>query len=168
MSKTLPLIEQNSSFIDKCLINRRILLYYIPSLWMNISVGWYASYYLWFSLFHLLFVFYVLFKTHEINYKRLHNHVILVLLICNFILITTKLPITLVYTDYGHGQPENDRFCSFWVAYNYVLFDIGLYRTAFASIERYFLIFHEAFVRKGCIIVHYLPVVIGVIYPLMY
>jgi hypothetical protein len=39
---------------------------------------------------------------------------------------------------------------------------------AFGSIERYFLIFHERFVRKWRFIVHYPPILFCSIYPLMF
>jgi hypothetical protein len=39
---------------------------------------------------------------------------------------------------------------------------------AFASIERYFLIFHERFVYKWRFIIHYSPIIICCIYPLMF
>lgn len=93
------------------------------------------------SFIFFLLVFFFLFKSQEINSKRRHNHVIL---LCNFILITTELPITLVYSYQGYVQPQNDQFCSFWVAYNY-----GLFLMAFASIERYFLIFTKDLFLNG-------------------
>jgi hypothetical protein len=68
----------------------------------------------------------------------------------NFILITTELPISLVYSYRGYVQPQNDQFCSFGVAYNYGLYDVGLFLMDFGSIERYFLIFHERFAHKWC------------------
>ncbi|CAF1180572.1 unnamed protein product [Adineta steineri] len=120
------------------------------------------------SIICFLIVFFFLFKSRQINYKILQNHVILALLFCNFILITTELPITLVYSYYGHIQPENDQFCSFWVGYNYSLYDIGLLLITFGSIERYFLIFHERFIRKWRFIIHYPPIVFCFIYPLMF
>ena len=115
-----------------------------------------------------LLIFFFLLKSQDVSYKRLRNHVILALLFCNFILITTELPISLIYSYQGHVQPENKHFCSFWVAHNYSLYVAGLFLMAFGSIERYFLIFHESFMRRWRFIVHYPPIVICFIYPLMF
>ncbi|CAF5150774.1 unnamed protein product, partial [Rotaria sp. Silwood1] len=60
------------------------------------------------------------------------------------------------------------QFCSFWVAYNYGVYVAGLFLMAFESIERYFLIFHERFVRKWCFIIHYPPILICFICPLIF
>lgn len=120
------------------------------------------------SLICFLLVFFFLCKSGEISRKRLHNHVILVLLFSNFLLITTELPFTLIYSYYGHIIPQTDAFCSFWVAYNYGLYAVGLFLMAFGSIERYFLIFHERFIRKWSFIIHYPPIFLCFVYPLMF
>ena len=115
-----------------------------------------------------LLIFVCLFKRREINDHRLNNHVILVLLGCNFVLITTELPITLAYSYHGHVQPRNEQFCLFWIAFNYGISVVGLYLMAFASVERYFLIFHEHFIRRWRFIVHYPPIVFCLFYPLLF
>ncbi len=120
------------------------------------------------SIICFLLVFFFLLKTKQISPKHLHNHVILVLLSCNFILITTELPLALIYSYQGYAVHQNDRFCSFWVGYNYGLYVVGLFLMAFGSIERYFLVFHERFVRQWRFILHYPPIVFCFIYPLMF
>ncbi|CAF3645244.1 unnamed protein product [Rotaria sp. Silwood1] len=120
------------------------------------------------SLICFLCVFFYLLKTRKTAYKHLHNHVIIVLLLLNFILITTELPITLVYSYYGHVQPINAQFCSFWVAYCYGLYGDGFFLMAFGSIERYFLIFYERHIQKWRYIIHYPPILICFIYPFIF
>ena len=112
-----------------------------------------------------LLVFFFLFKMKQITTQHLHHHFIFALLVCNFILITTELPITLVFSYHGEAPVQSDRFCSFWMAYNYGLYDIGLFLMAFGSIERYFLIFHEGSVRRWRHIVHYPLLLFCFIYP---
>ncbi|CAF1449869.1 unnamed protein product [Rotaria sordida] len=120
------------------------------------------------SFICFLLVFFYLVKNREINSKQLQHHVILVLLVCNFILITTELPISLLYSYQGYVKPESNQFCSFWVAYNYGLYVAGLFLMAFGSIERYFLIFHERYVIKWRFIIHYPIILICFIYPLTF
>ena len=115
-----------------------------------------------------LLVFFFLFKTKQITTQHLHHHFIFALLICNFIFITTELPITLVLSYQGYVSLQSDQFCSFWVVYNYALDVIGLLLTAFGSIERYFLIFHERFVHRWRHVVHYPFIFFCFIYPLIF
>lgn len=120
------------------------------------------------SIICFLLVFIFLFKTQQITYKHLHNHVILVLLVCNFILVATELPITLLYSYRGQVVPQSDQFCSFWVAYNYGLYVAGLFLMAFGSIERYFLIFHHRSFHRWRHIVHYPLILFCFFYPLTF
>ena len=115
-----------------------------------------------------LLIFFMITKGKEIHRKYLHNHVILVLLCCNFILICTELPVTLIYSYTGYAPSQTNQFCSFWVAYNYGLYVTGLYLMAFASVERYFLIFHDQFIRRWSVLLHYLPILFCCFYPLTF
>ena len=113
-----------------------------------------------------LLVFVSLGKSPEITRKRLHHHVILALLACNFLLISIELPIALAYSSSGQVPVESDRFCAFWVAFNYGVYVGGVYLMAFDSVERYFLIFHDRFVYRWRFFVHYLPILVCFCYPL--
>ena len=127
-----------------------------------LSLGWICS-----ILCYLLVVV-SLWKSHEITVRRLHHHVILVLLACNFLMLIIELPITLLFSYFGRVPIENDRFCAFWVVLNYSSYAQGLYLMAFASIERYFLIFHDRFVYRWRFFVHFLPIAVCFVYPLLY
>ena len=115
-----------------------------------------------------LLVFFFIYKTEQITSKHLHHHFIVALLFCNFILITTELPIGLAFSYEGDVPVQSDRFCAFWVAYNYGLYDVGLFLMAFGSVERYFLIFHERFIQRWRHIIHYPGLIFCFIYPLMF
>ena len=115
-----------------------------------------------------LFIFALVSQSQEIRLKQLHNHVIFALLCCNFILICTELPVTLIYSYTGYAPSQTNQFCSFWVGYNYGLYAGGLYLMAFASIERYFLIFHDRFIRRWSVALHYLPIIFCCVYPLTF
>ena len=114
----------------------------------------------------LIFIF--VFKSGEILSHHLQNHAIVVILVVYFLLTVIELPITLTFAYRGYVQPQNDHFCSFWVACNYGLFAIGSYLMAFAAIERYFLIFHEHFVRSWRWLVHYIPILLCILYPIIF
>lgn len=115
-----------------------------------------------------LLVFYFLFKTQQITHKNLQHHFVFALLLCNLIFITTELPITLIFSYQGYVPLQSDQFCSFWVAYNYALDVIGLLLTAFGSIERYFLIFHERIVHRWRHMIHYPCILLCFIYPTIF
>ena len=65
------------------------------------------------------------------------------LLICNFLITTIELPITLVYLHFGHLNPTSFSLCLFWIFANYLLFPASFWIMAVASVQRYFLIFHK-------------------------
>ena len=115
-----------------------------------------------------LLVFVFLFKTQQITPKHLQHHFIFALLLINFIFINTELPITLIYSYQGYAPFQTVQFCSFWVAYNYGMYIVGLYLMAFGSIERYFLIFHERSVRRWRRVFHYPFIAFCIIYPLIF
>ena len=120
------------------------------------------------SVIVFLLVFIYTFKSGDIATHRLHNHAIVAILVVYFFLIVIELPITLTFAYQGNIQPQSADFCSFWVACNYGLFAIGSHLMAFASIERYFLIFHEHFVRSWRWLIHYLPIFICILYPIIF
>ncbi|CAF3555950.1 unnamed protein product [Rotaria socialis] len=117
-----------------------------------------------------IYIFYKFYHSYEIR-SRINNHSILALLVVSFIALTTELPITLQYHSSGHVKPEDERFCLFWIWYNYSLKAIDLFLMAWTSIERHILIFHSYLVLTsiGKLKWHYIPLVISFVYvPLFY
>ena len=121
-----------------------------------------------FSISCYFLVTVAIWKTRAVTRRRLHHHVVLALLACNFPLLTIELPITLLFSYFGHVPIESDRFCAFWVTFNYGLYTGGVYLMAFASVERYFLIFHDRFIYRWRFLVHYLPMIVCFFYPLTF
>ncbi|CAF1205843.1 unnamed protein product [Didymodactylos carnosus] len=94
--------------------------------------------------------------------KKLHNHVIIAMLIINFIITSTELPITLSFLHHGIVFPATDGFCKFWTFYNFSLQVTSEFLMTFASIERHLLVFHLHLVngtRLRRIILHYIPLI---------
>ncbi len=63
---------------------------------------------------------------------------------------------------------QSDSFCKFWSAQDFVLGGNILMLMSYGSIERYLLIFHRAFIFRHLIILHYLPIIICLVYPFLY
>ena len=120
------------------------------------------------SILFSVLVFVCLLKSGELNTQRLHNHAIIAILVTYFLLLVIELPITLAFAYRGYVLPSSPEFCSFWIGCNYGLFAIGSYLLAFASIERYFLIFHDHFVRSWRHLVHYPPMAVCILYPILF
>ncbi|CAF4873516.1 unnamed protein product [Rotaria sp. Silwood1] len=100
----------------------------------------------------------------------LNNHVIIVLLIVNFHGLMIGFPIQLNFLHLGHVWPQIPTTCLAWQ-----FSDIGIFTTtgiimAWASIERHILIFHDQWVssRRKCFLFHYLPLVIIIVYGLIF
>ena len=120
------------------------------------------------SVLFSILIFGCLIKSREINSQRLHNHTFTAILIIYFCLLTIELPITLSFAYRGNVLPETSSFCSFWIGCNYALLAAGSDLMAFASIERYFLIFHERFIRSLRRLVHYPPIILFILYPVLF
>ncbi|CAF1199659.1 unnamed protein product [Adineta steineri] len=128
-----------------------ILIFYIPSLICS------------------LFVLYYFIASRTLR-QALHNHVITLLLIVNFIVQLTSIPWIMNYYRLGHVSPQSPSFCIVWI-----LVDEGLTITittlfAWATIERHILIFHDRLIatRRRILIFHYLPIVVVLLYCFCY
>ncbi|CAF1021620.1 unnamed protein product [Adineta ricciae] len=63
---------------------------------------------------------------------------------------------------------SSDRFCAYWYVLTSFLNMSSVQLNAYLSIERYFLIFHNPFLIKHKIIVHYIPMVTFIVMPFVY
>ncbi|CAF3216159.1 unnamed protein product [Rotaria socialis] len=111
-----------------------------------------------FVLYHLLF-------DRQLRHS-LHNHVVLVLLIINFIIETTDIPWLIYYLKHGVNWLVTPFFCKTWK-----LLDIALYETisrlvAWAAIERHILVFHDRWLatKRKRFFLHYLPIILIIAY----
>jgi hypothetical protein len=108
------------------------------------------------SLICFFLVFYHFFRLRKtLLVDRINHHVILCILISDFLLIVTELLFSLRYLSLGYVSTT--KMCLFWIFWDYVLEATSLFFTMYASIERYLLVFHKQLVLKHKLLLHYIP-----------
>ena len=128
-----------------------LLPFYIPSLVCSLFV-----------LYHLIF--------DQILLKALHNHVIILLLLVNFLIQLTSLSWTIDYYRRGSVLLFTREFCLTWLFMEESLFISMNLLFAWATIERHLLILHDRlFIGKiKRLILHYFPLVFLLVYCICY
>ncbi|CAF3771529.1 unnamed protein product [Rotaria socialis] len=108
------------------------------------------------SLTCFLVIFYYFIQLRKkLLFDRINHHVILCILISDFLLITTELPFSLSYLSFGYMQ--STKICLFWTFWDYYLQAATLFLTMYAAIERYLLVFHRQCIMKNKLFFHYIP-----------
>ncbi|CAF3396378.1 unnamed protein product [Rotaria socialis] len=108
------------------------------------------------SLICFLVIFYYFIRLRKtLLFDRINHHVILCILISDFLLVTTELPFSLNYLSLGYVQ--STKICLFWAFWDYYLETNTLFLTMYAAIERYILIFHKECIMKNKLFFHYIP-----------
>ena len=105
--------------------------------------------------------------SNRIRRYALHNHFILIILMINIILILTDISWMLDSLRHsGNVLSSTPSFCMIWWFVDLSLYNSQTVILAWASIERYILIFHSQVIStiKKKILYHYLPPVILFIY----
>ncbi|CAF0956985.1 unnamed protein product [Didymodactylos carnosus] len=119
------------------------------------------------SVLCTLLIFYHFLKNNREYRHRIQNQILVLLLFINFLIETIELTITETFLNFGFIQ--SSKICLFWITINYTLFALSLSLTAWTSIERYLFIFNAHFIKKHLILLHYLPIIMLIIYtPLFY
>lgn len=91
------------------------------------------------SLLCSIFVFFCFIR--ESNLRRITNHIMISIILIDFIeLMIDLVPISLTYFYTGHVRSLS--ICLYWVTGNYTVQGISSWLMAWASIDRYLLIFH--------------------------
>ncbi|CAF1141251.1 unnamed protein product [Adineta steineri] len=100
----------------------------------------------------------------------LHNHTILLLLICNLPVQLIDINFYLIFFYYGFVQPSQPIVCLLWWLADFGFYAGGLVLMAWLAIERHILIFHDRLLlnRRGRFLFHYLPLIIIVTYLLVF
>jgi hypothetical protein len=117
-------------------------------------------------LFLLNFYYLIRFRA-KLIYKKLHHHFIIGLLISDFLLVSTQVPLTFINL-YAGSIPKISQLCTYWIYCTYTLFGVSEFLTMFGSIQRYVLVFHKAFYMKWKVLTHYCTLLFCFLYPLIY
>ncbi|CAF3074230.1 unnamed protein product [Rotaria sp. Silwood2] len=112
-------------------------------------------------------LFCTLFMLRYFQWRHLQTQIYGFLLIVNVLILGFELPITLYYLYEGSIYFESR--CSAWITLNYSLFQLSIFLMTWISIQRYLFIYHEQFILRHMILLHYGPVVFLFLYcPLLY
>ncbi|CAF3636155.1 unnamed protein product [Rotaria socialis] len=115
------------------------------------------------SLISFLIIFYYFIRLRKrLLFDRINHHVILCILISDFLLIVTALPFALHYLSLGYVQTK--KVCLFWIFWSYSLGAASLFLTVYTSIERYLLVFHKQCIVNHQLLLHYIPLGFAVSY----
>ncbi|CAF4015158.1 unnamed protein product [Adineta steineri] len=111
------------------------------------------------------------FLAHKITRRALHNHVIIILLIYNFIDLTVDLSLTMTYSLFDIVSPFSPIICLLWQFIDYGIWYGTISLMFWASVERHILVFHSNIIRtkQRRIILHYIPLLFFSLYtPILY
>ncbi|CAF0872142.1 unnamed protein product [Adineta ricciae] len=102
--------------------------------------------------------------------KTFSNHAILLLIATSFLYMTLDLLLTLNSYYFGYAQSSSLLLCSFWSWMDRTLVCTSLLLVATASVQRYAFLFnaHLLRVRRTRWMIHYIPLMICMIYPAMF
>lgn len=102
--------------------------------------------------------------------RAIHNHIIIIILIIGFIYEITNIPWILYANHTGVPLVTSPAFYLIWVFIDYAFYSIQIALFAWAAMERHILIFHDRWLvtRKQRFFVHYLPIVMIIIYCFVY
>jgi hypothetical protein len=117
-----------------------------------------------------LFIMYH-FLVHKTTRQALHNHVIILLLIFNFIDLTIDLSMTMSYSLLGYVSPFSPIICLIWQFVDYGIWYGSISLMFWASVERHILVFHSNLIRtpRRRFFVHYIPLAFFSLYtPILY
>ncbi|UJR07328.1 hypothetical protein I4U23_011615 [Adineta vaga] len=81
---------------------------------------------------------------------------------------TCDLPLAIILFYQGSVAIPSDIFCTYWYILTSFLNMSSVQLNAYLSIERYLLIFHNPFLFKHKIILHYIPMITFIVMPFIY
>lgn len=115
-----------------------------------------------FNLYHLL--------RNRAYRMALHNHVIILLLVCGLIEQLTDIPWYIYYFFTGTALSATSSFCYAWAYIDGVVYLSCFILMGWASIERHILVFHSHWLvsRTGSFCLHYLPLTLCLLSPLVF
>lgn len=118
------------------------------------------------SIFCFCFIFIQIIRKRILK-RHIHSHIIFVILVCNFLQVSMEHPIFFSYLYNGTSIVKSDSFCIFWSCLEFFFNGTILMLMCYGSIERYLLIFHRNMVHQHLILLHYIPILFFIAYPLI-
>ena len=100
--------------------------------------------------------------------NKIGNHIILAVLLCSFVQVMIELPLVLAFFRSNRVLIPSDAFCTVWCYIDYAFNAVILMLIAYGSIERYLLVFHHHLIGRYEIMLHYLPIVVCLVYPFLF
>ncbi|CAF2746961.1 unnamed protein product [Rotaria sp. Silwood2] len=98
--------------------------------------------------------------------KHIRIHTVFAVLICSFLQVISELPTILSYLRTNLVPIQLDFFCKFWACQDYSFNVMILMLMGFTAIERYLLVFHNQFLQQHLFVLHYMPIIFCIIYPI--
>ncbi|CAF3808199.1 unnamed protein product [Rotaria sp. Silwood1] len=136
----------------------------------NISISFIGRFWIYLisniaSIICSIFVLYYFLFSRKLRHS-LHNHVVIIILIINFIIEITDISWILYYYRNGVVLIKTSLFCRTWKFLDSSSYVTIAKLVAWASIERYILIFHDSWMstKKKKILLHYIPITTIIIY----
>ncbi|CAF2686405.1 unnamed protein product [Rotaria sp. Silwood2] len=135
----------------------------------NIKLALFISFQIPSIISHMFIIYHLI--SNRILRRALHNHVILVLLIINFLFITTDLSITFHFLRFGFIKKTQGNLCLAWNFLDSFLSNLSTFLMMWASIERNILVFYDRQLLNTSykrFFFHYLPLIILIIYTFIF
>ncbi|CAF1583133.1 unnamed protein product [Adineta ricciae] len=90
-----------------------------------------------------------------------------ILIVFNSFIVAVELSFTLYFLH--EGTIYSEHLCTPWITLNYSLYLLNILLMAWTSIERYLFIYHEQLITQYRIYLHYIPILVIILYcPLFY
>ncbi|CAF0829581.1 unnamed protein product [Rotaria sp. Silwood1] len=114
---------------------------------------------------HLFLIYHLIFNP-QLR-QALHNHIILMFLITNCLLITVDLSMAYYFLNHGRIKENGVNFCLAWNLIDSFLSGLSMFFMMWASFERHLFIFYDRQIfnnKLKRVIFHYAPIIILIIY----
>lgn len=118
-------------------------------------------------LYALLFIY---FAQNRLFIQNRTNQALIILLIINFVQVTTNIPLVSHFYQLGRVNPATVAYCTWWSFWEFTLTGANEFLMATISIQRHFLIFQSPLLqnRQWKIVLHHVPIVFSLVYPIVF
>ena len=111
------------------------------------------------------------FLTHRALHRAIRNHVTMVNLLVNFVIVTIDFTCHLIYLRRGVLVPSSPVLCLVWQFVDYALWYGDLFLKLWTAIQRHILIFHSGILlgARRRLLLHFIPLAVFTLYtPIVY